>query len=173
MRLPCEQELLVGFYDLKGYMRQSETTEPLALLEMMSGYFALTGRIIGEAGGRLIKTLGDAGLVAFPAELTDDGVRSIQKVQIEGRDWLAARGWHSRVVVKLHLGPVAVGRVGGPGEEIIDVHGKTVNVAASLPSTGLSISPAVFRGLAPEMRQLFKKHTPPITYISVDDTRPD
>jgi class 3 adenylate cyclase len=173
LRLPCEQELLIGFYDLKGYGRQAEATEPLPLLELMSGFFALTGRIVSDAGGRLIKTMGDAGLVAYPAASVDAGVRALQSLQTEGRDWLAARGWRSRVVVKLHLGPVAVGRVGSPGEEIIDVQGKTVNVAASLPSTGLAMSPAVFRSLEPATRQLFKKHTPPVTYIGVDDTRPD
>jgi len=172
LRLPCEQELLIGFYDLTGYRRQAEASEPMPLLDLMSGFFATTGRIVTDAGGRLIKTMGDAGLVAFPAALTDAGVRTLQAVQTEGRDWLAARGWRSRVVVKLHLGPVAVGRIGSPGEEIIDVQGKTVNVAASLPSAGLAMSPAVFRSLEPQTRHLFKKHTPPVTYISVDDVRP-
>jgi class 3 adenylate cyclase len=173
LRLPCEQELLIGFYDLSGYMRHAEASEPLPLLELMRGYFATTGKIVADAGGRLIKTLGDAGLVAFPAASADAGVRTLQKVQAAGRDWLATHGWRSRVVVKLHLGPVAIGRVGSPGEEIIDVYGKTVNVAASLPSTGLAMSPAVFRSLEPATRQLFRKHTPPVTYIGVDDSRPD
>jgi class 3 adenylate cyclase len=172
LRLPCEQELLIGFYDLKGFMRFAEASEPIHVLELMAGYFALTAKIVQGAGGRLIKTLGDAGLVAFPANAADAGVKAMQAVQHEGSEWLASHGYRSRAVVKLHLGPVAVGKVGSPDEEIIDVYGKTVNVAASLPSTGLAMSPAVFRNLQPETRQLFKKHTPPITYISADDTRP-
>jgi adenylate cyclase len=173
LRLPCEQDLLVGFYDLKGYMRFADASEPCHVLELMTGYFALTGRIVQDAGGRLIKTMGDAGLVAFPAAAADAGVRAMRTVQSEGLAWLTARGYRSRAVVKLHLGPVALGRVGGPGQEIVDVYGKTVNVAASLPSAGLALSPAAFRSLEPETRQLFKKHTPPITYISADDSRPD
>ena len=157
LRVPTEQELLIGFYDLRGYMRYAETAEPRQLLDIMSGYFAVTGQIIQDAGGRLIKTLGDAGLAAFPAELADTAVE---------------RNYKSHVIVKLHLGPVALGRVGGPGEEIIDVYGKTVNVAASLPSSGLAMTPAVFRSLQPDTRKLFKKHTPPITYIDAADPRP-
>jgi len=172
LRVPTERELLVSFYDLRGYMRYAETAEPRQLLDTMSGYFTLTGRIIQDAGGRLVKTLGDAGLAAFPADFADTAVRAFQSLQSQGRDWLGERGYKSHVVVKLHLGPVAIGRVGGPGEEIIDVYGKTVNIAASLPSTGLAMTPAVFRSLQPETRKLFKKHTPPITYIDASDPRP-
>jgi class 3 adenylate cyclase len=172
LRMPAERELLIGFYDLTGYSRFIETAEPPKLLEVMSGYFALTGRILADAGGRLIKTMGDAGLAAFPAEVVDDGVRAFQALQSEGRDWLARHDYRSSAIVKLHLGPVAIGRVGSPGEEIIDVYGKTVNVAAVLPSTGLAMTPAVFRSLKPETRKLFKKHTPPVTYIDASDSRP-
>lgn len=172
LRMPTERELLVGFYDLAGYMRHAEKTPPQELLATMAGYFALTGQIVGDAGGRLIKTLGDAGLVAFPAEAADAGVAALRAVQSAGRDWLATHGFRTSIVVKLHLGPVAIGRVGSPGEEIIDVYGKTVNVAASLASTGFAITPAVFRGLTPEMRRQFKKHTPPISYIDSGDLRP-
>ena len=173
LRMPAERELLIGFYDLSGYMRYAESTEPPKLLALMAGYFALTGQIVKDAGGRLIKTLGDAGLAAFPAEQADDAVRACQALQAKGREWLAHHDYKSHVVVKLHLGPVAIGKVGSPGEEIIDVYGKTVNVAATLPSTGLAMTPAVFRSLQPETRKLFKKHTPPISYIDAGDSRPD
>jgi class 3 adenylate cyclase len=173
LRLPAEHELLVGFYDLRGYMRYAEKAEPRQLLDVMAGYFALTGQILGQAGGRLIKTLGDAGLAAFPGEAADAGVQAFRTIRSEGCDWLARHGWRTDVTAKLHLGPVAIGRVGSPGEEIIDVYGKTVNVAASLPGSGLSMTPAVFRSLTPESRKLFKKHTPPISYIDAADHRPD
>ena len=173
LRIPTERELLVGFYDLAGYMHHAEKTPPQELLATMAGYFALTGQIVGDTGGRLIKTLGDAGLVAFPAEAADTGVAALRSVQSAGREWLAKHGFRTSIVVKLHLGPVAIGRVGSPGEEIIDVYGKTVNVAATLPSTGLTVTPAVFRSLQAESRKLFKKHTPPISYIDAGDHRPD
>jgi class 3 adenylate cyclase len=138
----------------------------------MAGYFARTGQIVGDAGGRLIRTLGDAGLVAFPADAADAGVLALRSVQSAGREWLGQRGFKTSIVVKLHLGPVAIGRVGSPGEEIIDVYGKTVNVAAALSSSGLAVTPAVFRSLQAETRKLFKKHTPPISYIDAADPRP-
>jgi class 3 adenylate cyclase len=172
LRLPAEHELLVGFYDLRGYMRYAEATEPRPLLDLMTGYFACTGKIVADAGGRLIKTLGDAGLVAFPADRVDAAIEAARALRATGRDWLGQRGFKTDIVTKLHIGPVAVGRVGSPGEEIIDVYGRTVNIAAALPSSGLAVTPAVFRSLQAETRKLFKKHTPPITYIDADDQRP-
>ncbi len=172
LRLPAEHELLVGFYDLRGFMRFAEATGPRPLLDLMTGYFACTGKIVADAGGRLIKTLGDAGLVAFPADRVDAGVQAVRALQSTGRDWLGARGFKTAVLAKLHIGPVAIGRVGSPGEEIIDVYGRTVNIAAALPSTGLAVTPSVFRSLQPDTRRLFKKHTPPITYIDAEDRRP-
>ena len=172
LRVPTEHELLVGFYDLSGYTRYIEQTEPRQVLETMAGYFALTGQILGDAGGRLIKTIGDAGLAAFPIDAVDAGVRAFQAVRSNGREWLMQRGYKTDAIVKLHVGPVAIGKVGGPGLEIIDVFGKTVNVAATLPSTGLAMTPAVFRSLQAETRTLFKKHTPPISYIDVTDHHP-
>jgi adenylate cyclase len=172
LRLPAEHELLVGFYDLRGYMRYAESAEPRALLDLMAGYFACTGKIVADAGGRLIKTLGDAGLVAFPAGHVDTAIEAVRAVRVAGRDWLGEHGFKTDIVVKLHIGPVAVGRVGSPGEEIIDVYGRTVNIAAALPSTGLAVTPAVFRSLQADTRTLFKKHTPPITYIDAGDHRP-
>ena len=86
-------------------------------------------------------------------------------------EW-GVRGWPTICLIDAQ-GNLRKKWVGSPGEEIIDVYGKTVNVAASLPSAGLAMSPAVFRSLEPATRQLFKKHTPPVTYIGVDDARPD
>lgn len=172
LSLPSRHELLVGFYDLSGYMRLSRGIDPLDLLETMAGYFDCTGRIIEAAGGILLKTLGDAGMVAFPAAQVEGGVRACLAVQAEGDAWLAAHGYRTRAVVKLHFGPAAVGLVGGPGDRRLDIYGATVNAAAVLPSSGFAMSPAVFRRLAPETRKLFRRHTPQITYIAADDPRP-
>ena len=54
LRLPCEQDLIVGFYDLTGYMRFAEASEPRPLLDLMAGFFTLTGSIVQQAGGDAI-----------------------------------------------------------------------------------------------------------------------
>ena len=112
--------------------------------------------------------MGDAGLVVFPAEETDAGVRTMLRLKTESDAWLADRGIRSEAVLKLHTGPVACGIVAG----LRDVYGYTVNLGAVLPSGGFAMTPQVFRRLSPETRKLFKKHTPPMTYIPVDAPHP-
>ena len=82
---------------------------------------------------------------------------------------MARRGWECRLVAKAHFGPVIAGAFGVADDKRHDVAGKTVNVAASLEATGVTLSVEAFRKLSPPTRKRFKKHTPPITYIRLDD----
>ena len=54
-----------------------------------------------------------------------------------------------------------------------DIIGDNVNITATLKSNGFTISVETFRKLKKETRQLFKKHTPPITYIDVEEQHKD
>lgn len=55
-----------------------------------------------------------------------------------------------------------MGKAGGLAQ--LDVIGETVNVCATLPHQGVTLSPQAFRRLRPEHRKMFHRHTPPITY---------
>lgn len=135
---PTELEVLVGFFDLTGFMRLAQKPELVELLQLMAGYFELSQDIIETGGGWLVKTIGDAGLAAFPAEWTDDGVRIMLR--------LTAQDVRSEAVVKLHDGKVACGMVAGRR----DIYGHTINLAAVMESTGFAMSSQTFRKLAPE-----------------------
>jgi class 3 adenylate cyclase len=81
----------------------------------------------------------------------------------------AARSDTCRHVVKAHFGRVCCGPIGTRDDKRFDVFGHAVNIAALLTSDGLALTPQVFRRLTPQTRRHFKKHTPPISYISVED----
>jgi len=66
---------------------------------------------------------------------------------------------------------VVAGSLKKKGDKRYDVIGKTVNVAATLEATGVALSVAAFRKLEPALRRRFKKHTPPVTYIRLEDRR--
>lgn len=165
---PTELEVLVGFFDLTGFMRLAQKPEPVELLQLMAGYFEFSQNIIETGGGWLVKTIGDAGLVAFPAEHADDGVHTMLRLKEQGDAWLAARGLRSEAVVKLHVGTVACGMVAGRR----DIYGHAINLVAVMDSTGFAMSAQAFRKLSPATRKLFKKHTPPVSYIPIEAAHP-
>jgi len=166
-----ETNLLVAFYDITGYMSYARGRPPADVLNMCAGYFDLTGAIIEGNGGRLIKTIGDAGLCIFND--ADKGVTALRRLQREGDSYLRDEGWPGHAVVKAHWGPVALGWVGAPGNKRLDVYGDTVNTAAVLNARepGFAMTPQVFRQLSKEARQAFKRHTPPVTYIPASATQ--
>ena len=72
-------------------------------------------------------------------------------------------------MIKAPFGPVICGKIGSRTEKRFDVFGQTVHTAALLNSNGLAITPEVFRKLQRETRKAFKRHTPPVTYIPVEE----
>ena len=173
MRTPAEVDLVVGLYDLRNYTAFCQHATLAQVLDLMTGYHALAGKIFHEAGGILIKTIGDAGLFAFRDADADPAVQSALTLQSVGDDWLAEQNYKGRVRTVMHVGPCAVGMMGGSGREVLDIMGKTVNIVGSMRTEGhFAMTPALFRSLSPEMRTHFKKHTPPVSYIGIEDPHP-
>lgn len=166
---PTEMDLLIGAYDLTGYVKYCRTVPTRTVFDLLTGYFDFTGGLINDAGGRFVKAIGDAGLTAFRAEDADTGVQTHLDVQQRGNAWLKDQGYPGQARISLCLGPVTCGLLGAPGQERFDVIGSTVNTALTLDTSGFAMTPSVFRALDPTTRKRFKKHTPPITYIALED----
>ena len=164
-----QSQCLIAFSDLAGFARAVRGLDELALFHTMSDYFEYLGQTVEKEGGRLIKCIGDAALLLFPEPCADDGVKALWRLCRDGDQWLLAHGIKCSHYIKVHFGPVVTGLVGARGSKCFDVYGHAVNVAATLPSSPLALTAQAFRKLSPQTRKLFKKHTPPITYIPVDD----
>ena len=83
--------------------------------------------------------------------------------------WLKEKGINSRLIVKVHFGPVICGYIGTKKDKKFDVFGETVNTTAILTSHGFSMTPQAFRCLDKEARTQYKKHTPPVRYIALEE----
>jgi len=164
--------LLVAFVDLSRFAAHTEDTDDVAVAAIVDDYYELIDATVRAAGGRVVKFIGDAGLVVFPAEAVDAGVLALFELKQGVDAFMAERDWPCRLMVKAHFGPVAAGSFGARGDKRYDVLGKTVNTTARLDSTGVALSADAFRQLSPETRKRFKKHTPPIAYIRLEDQRP-
>lgn len=164
-----EVSLLVAFTNLNRYTAQIAALEDLEVAHVMAAYYELVSARVTAAGGRVVKFIGDATLAVFPPERVDEGVLELLELQVAADRFFSERRWDCRLVARVHFGPVAAGLYRVGSETRYDVLGKTVNVAARLESSGLALSVEAFRQLSPAVRQRFKKHTPPITYIRQED----
>jgi len=163
----AEHPLVIAFTDLIGFAKQSTRVSDAELAEHIDGYYArVTTRITG-AGGHVVKFIGDGALVVFHRAAADAAVAAILELKHEIDEWLAELGWDCRLTAKVHVGDVIVGPFGGK----LDVIGREVNAAAMLDSTGVALSVPAFRALGADMRTRFHKHTPPVTYIRLEDPR--
>ena len=170
---PQERELLVAFFDLTRFHHYCKNHSDREVIDMLSAYYELVGDIIEEAGGTVISFIGDAGLLAFPDTLVNEGVLALKTLKETGDAWLKDYGVPSEAIIKAHFGPVQCAQLGTRTNKQLDIIGLTVNTAALLSSRGIAITPQVFRKLDTNNRKLFKKHTPPVTYIPVEEKHRD
>ena len=164
-----EKDLLVAFFDLSRFAREVRGLHSRELFDLMSQYYEFVGDIIENAGGTIVKFIGDAALIVFAENHVDKGVLALQTLKEQGDAWLSQQGMHSHHTIRALFGSVTCGHLGTKSEKRFDVFGDTVNIAATLSSNNLAITPQVFRKLSSETRKHFKKHTPPITYIPVGE----
>lgn len=166
---PAPRTLLVSFTDVTHFAVTCRNMSDEEVAAFCQEYYMLTGRIIEEAGGTVIKFIGDAALIVFSEDLAETGILAIRKLKEEVDSWLKSRNHRGRLVAKVHLGLVMAGQFGRPGCQRPDVLGANVNHTAMLPSKGFALTPQAFRSLSKPSRELFKKHTLPITYIPVEE----
>lgn len=166
-----ETPLLVVFVDLTRFWVQSQRVDDAELADAIDAYYEQVGAAVQAAGGRVVKFLGDGALIVFPEDGVDRGVESLLTLKDAVDGAMAARHWECRLAAKAHFGPAIAGPFGLIHDKRYDVLGKTVNTAAQLDSTGITLSVAAFRKLGPALRKRFRKHTAPIFYIRNEDPR--
>ena len=167
----AEVPLLIAFADLTRFMAQSQRVNDTDLADTLDAFYECVAARVEKAGGRVVKFIGDAALVVFAEDAVDRGVEALLEVKDAVDDLMERRRWDCRLAVKAHFGTTVAGPFGAAGAKRFDVIGKAVNTAATLEGSGVTLSVAAFRKLSPELRRRFRKHTPPITYIRLEDPR--
>ncbi|MFC1705817.1 adenylate/guanylate cyclase domain-containing protein [Planctomycetota bacterium] len=167
-----EIELLISFVDLTEFAAFGRQATAHEVADLLDGFYERVGKATENAGGHVVKFIGDAALMVFPMDRVDDGVLAIVDLRKEVNEWLSGSGHRCRLVVKAHVGTAIAGPYGAPGAKRFDVVGHAVNTAATVQTRSLAITADTFRKLSPDTRKRFKKHTPPITYIPSEDRRP-
>jgi len=164
-----QKNLLVAFSDLTNFAKISRKVDQTEIFEYLSKIYGIIGEIIESSNGQVIKFIGDAALITFEENDIDAGIITLRNLKTEIDSYNKKINYESQLIIKAHFGQVVSGMIGTKNKKSHDILGNTVNIAASLPSNGYAISVETFRKLKSETRKLFKKHTPPITYIGVSE----
>ena len=136
-----ERELVVLFADLRGFTMLTEQRLPYDVVFLLNRWFALSGRAIEEAGGRIDKFIGDGVMALFgldggPERGARDALsaaqaiaRGLERVSADMRGDLKE---DLRVGVGIHAGSAIVGELGFGKTMGLTAIGDVVNVASRL-----------------------------------------
>ena len=161
----CKTETLgVAFFDLSRIAQWASSQEDEQVAGFLNAFYSLAARRLEPAGGRIVKFMGDAGLVVFPKEAAEDCIAALCAFAEDARALGRGSGLDTYLNINVHYGPVVAGSFGPPGSERYDVIGKTVNIAARLGRRGVTLSAQAYRCLSADARERFDKAAPPATY---------
>lgn len=167
---PEKRNLLVAFTDFTNFARLGNALSEQQLFEMMNEYFEMAGSIVESADGLIVKCIGDSLMIVFPEEKANVGVQALVSLKEQADRFMKDRGHACREVIKIHFGEVFCGPLGPASDKRFDIYGQTVNIAAMTKSKGIALTPQAFRKLEDSTRKLFKKHTPPVVYIPIEES---
>ena len=131
----------IAFCDIRGFTRMSEQLGALETVRQVNRAFEVLEEPLVEAGGEILKFIGDAMLVVFAigeeetqGEMIHRMNRGVEKGLFAFEESRAYREEGLRIGIGLHAGEVLYGNVGTPGRLDFTVMGPAVNLAARLES---------------------------------------
>lgn len=143
---PTQCHLVVALADITGFGKASRDKSDLAVFQMLDKFYHLIDRLTAQAGGRVLKFMGDSALMIYPLDKAKDAVASLNRLQSEaGKIW-PDPNQTCLVRTKAHIGPVVVGPMGP--KKRLDAIGNTLNELFCLPSTDSGISQELQKILA-------------------------
>ncbi|MDX2055466.1 MAG: adenylate/guanylate cyclase domain-containing protein [Polyangiaceae bacterium] len=126
----------IWFCDLRGFSQLSDASPPTEMVKILDEYFEAVAGPIEDAGGEILKFIGDAVMAVFPfdedkASVCRRALSAAEKAFVA----LAARpGPKLQIGIGLHCGEVYYGNIGGRSRLDFTVIGAAVNEACRIES---------------------------------------
>lgn len=128
----------VWFSDLRRFTARTEALGARGTVDLLNRWFGVVGEAVEAEGGEILKFIGDAALVVFPVEGSDDTTACARALAAAQRTREGVIGLDTpdglpiEFGVGLSVGEVAYGNIGAVKRLDFTVIGTTVNVAARL-----------------------------------------
>src|SRR5688500_5430957 len=145
--------LVIAFSDFSVFKPVAVRVSDAEIAATTDDYYRLTASVVEKAKGRVVKFIGDAALLVFPADKPDDALRTILTLRTESDRFMVDRDWPCRFSAKVHIGEVIAGDFGPKGSKRYDIMGRDVNATAMLKGEGIGgilLSDAMRAAVSPD-----------------------
>ena len=140
-------EAVLWFSDLRDYTRITDTADPEHIIPLLNDYAEIVISAVHEAGGDILKLIGDGTLAIFAKDHLADACRSALSAERLVRERLASvNGKRSaeglpvtQVYLGLHVGEVFYGNIGSHERLDFTVVGPAVNEASRIAAMCRSV----------------------------------
>jgi adenylate cyclase len=130
----------VLFADLRGYTALAERLAPARIVPLLDEFFGVLAAATKSQGGQVFHMAGDGMMAGFGVGSTENGAQEgiraghliLQNFAEVAARWRQDLSIETGVGIGLHLGELALGTLGPPGQKRTTLVGDTVNVAARL-----------------------------------------
>lgn len=156
---------VIAVLDLVGYTRACAGRDDLEVAAFLDDYYVTCVNAIREAGGRVVKFIGDAVLAVFEPEQCAAAVQRVLALNNEIERTAASHRIACSAGANIHLATIAEGELGPDGHRAYDIIGTGVNHTFTMGAgAGVRISEPVYRQLPSEQRSPWDKQKPPAVY---------
>jgi adenylate cyclase len=147
-----EREITVLFCDIRNFTTLTETRLPFDIVFLLNRYFALVGKAVEQAGGRVDKFIGDGAMALFgigssPEQACRQALAAAAMIAVEidklGAELSDELAIPLRIAIGIHTGPAVVGTLGYGNVRNLTAIGDTVNVASRLESAAKEFDAAI------------------------------
>ena len=124
---PTECEVVVATADIAGFAKACRNRPEQDAFKMLDEFYELVGHVVHRAGGKLVKFMGDAALMIFPADKAPEAIVALRDLQTRAQGIWADFHTTCHVRIAAHVGSVICGPLGAAGDKRFDVIGSIVN----------------------------------------------
>ena len=159
------RKLVITLLDLAGYTRACSGREDTDVAAFLDDYYTLVVNALQQAGGTVVKFIGDAVLAVFEPDQAAAAVSAVLGLDPATVELASRHKVNVSTGANIHLATVAEGELGPPGFRRYDIIGTGVNHTFLMGGgAGVRISEPVYRQLPSDQRGPWDKQKPPAVY---------
>jgi adenylate cyclase len=124
---PTEYSMVLVLADISGFSKTGRALNGRETFDMLNEFYELVGNVVENAGGKVVKFIGDAAFIVFPAAQAPEAVVALEHLQDLAQTIWAHHDGVCEIRIIAHAGTVTCGPAGTAGNKQFDVFGPPVN----------------------------------------------